>query len=208
MISKIKGKLVDRTDSKVLVETGGLTYQILIPKTVSLRLDDYIKNGEAEFIIYHFFQTEEHKFYPILVGFLTELEREFFEKIIKVAGIGPRAALNALNRPISEIAQAIEEADIQYLKNLPGIGLQRAKNIIAFLQGKVGRFILIKDKVEESPPSKDKIQKELFEEAEKVLLQLQYKKKEAKEMITKAFKANPDIQNLEELLNQIYRQRN
>ncbi|HEC69494.1 MAG TPA: hypothetical protein ENI31_04355 [Candidatus Omnitrophica bacterium] len=208
MISKIKGKLVDRTDSKVLVETGGLTYQILIPKTVSLRLDDYIKNGEAEFIIYHFFQTEEHKFYPILVGFLTELEREFFEKIIKVAGIGPRAALKALNRPISEIAQAIEEADIQYLKNLPGIGLQRAKNIIAFLQGKVGRFILIKDKVEESPPSKDKIQKELFEEAEKVLLQLQYKKKEAKEMITKAFKANPDIQNLEELLNQIYRQRN
>jgi len=207
MISKIKGKLVSKTDSKVLVETGGFTYQILVPKTVSLRLDDYIKNGEIEFIIYHFFQNEEHKFYPILVGFLTELEREFFEKIIKVAGIGPRAALKALNRPISEIARAIEEADINYLKNLPGIGLQRAKNIIAFLQGKVGRFILIKDKVEEASPSREKIQKELFEEAEKILLQLQYKKKEAKEMITRAFKANPDIQNLEELLNQIYRQR-
>ncbi|MCD6583380.1 MAG: hypothetical protein J7K71_01700 [Candidatus Omnitrophica bacterium] len=207
MISKIKGKLAGRTDSEVLIETGGFTYQILVPKTVSLRLDDYIKNGEVEFIIYHFFQNEEHKFYPILVGFLTELEREFFEKIIKVAGIGPRAALKALNRPISEIAQAIEGADINYLKNLPGIGLQRAKNIIAFLQGKVGRFILIKDKVEEASPSREKIQKELFEEAEKILLQLQYKKKEAKEMITRAFKANPDIQNLEELLNQIYRQR-
>ena len=207
MISKIKGKLVGKQDLRVFIETGGFTYQVFIPKTVSLRLNEYIRNGEIEFIIYHYFQTDEHKFYPILIGFLSELEREFFEKIIKVAGIGPRAALKALDRPISEIAQAIEEADISYLKNLPGIGLQRAKNIIAFLQGKVGRFILIKDKIKEEKPDLNKIHKEIFEEAEKVLLQLQYKKKEAKQMIEKAFKSNPHIQNLEELLNQIYRQK-
>lgn len=207
MIYKLKGRLVGKQNLKVLVEREGITYQILVPKTVFLRLDGYVKDGEVELIIYYYLQSEEHKFYPVFIGFLSELEREFFEEIIKVSGIGPRAALKALDRPISEIAQAIEEGNFTYLKNLPGIGLQKAKNIIAYLQGKMGRFILIKDKIAEEKIDLEKVRKELFEEAEKVLLQLQYKKREAEEMIEKAFKNNPEIRTLQELLNQIYKQR-
>jgi Holliday junction DNA helicase RuvA len=206
MISQLKGKFIGKKDSRVLIEAGALTYEVFCPKTVWLRLDEHITEAGVELIIYHYFHSDQHKFYPVLIGFLSELEKEFFEKIIKVAGIGPKAALRALDRPISEIAEAIDRADVPYLKNLPGIGLQRAKNIVALLQGKMGKFTLIKDKFEDKADDAESAHKQLFEEAQKVLLQLQYKKKEAKDMIDRAFKANPDIANLEDLLNQIYKQ--
>jgi len=207
MISRIKGRIVEKDNLKIFIESGDFTYEVYAPKTVCLRLDNYIKDNQIQLIVYHYFHADQHKFYPILIGFLSELEKEFFEKVIKVAGVGPKAALNALDRPISEIAEAIENADINYLKNLPGIGLQRAKNIIAFLQGKMGKFTLIRDKIEEKKPDSESRHKEIFEEAEKILLQLQYKRRESKEMISKAFKLNPEIETLEELLNQIYKQK-
>ena len=207
MISQLKGRFVGKKDSTVLIEAGPLTYEVFCPKTVRLRLDDSLDQAEIELVIYHYFQNDQSKLYPVLIGFLSELEKEFFEKIIGVAGIGPKAALKALERPISEIAEAIDRADVVYLKNLPGIGLQRAKNIVALLQGKMGKFSLIKDRVEEKDQDVKSVHKELFEEAEKVLLQLQYKKKEAKGMIDKALKVNPGVADLEDLLNQIYKQK-
>lgn len=207
MISKIKGKLVKKEECRVYLEAGDFIYEVLTPKSAYLRLDDYLKDGELQLSIYYYFYSDQHKFHPMLIGFLSELEKEFFEKIIKVSGIGPKAALQALNKPISEIALAIENGDLAYLRNLPRIGLQKAKNIIAFLQGKMGKFTLIKDKVEERREDSEQIHTELSEEAENVLVQLQYKKREAKEMIKRALKANPEIRSLEDLLNQIYRQK-
>ncbi|MFC1514859.1 Holliday junction branch migration protein RuvA [Candidatus Omnitrophota bacterium] len=207
MITQMKGRLAGTKDSSVLVEAGPFTYEVFCPKTVRLRLEEQSVEGEASLVIYHYFQNDQNKLHPVLIGFLSELEKEFFERIISVAGIGPKAALKALDRPISEIAEAIDRGDVPYLKNLPGIGLQRAKNIIAFLQGKMGKFTLIRDKFEEKESSPEAAHKELFEEAQKVLLQLQYKKREANDMIGKALEVNPEVETLEDLLNQIYKQK-
>jgi len=126
-------------------------------------------------------------------------------KFIKVSGIGPRAAVKALNQPICEIIHAIEEGDVDYLKTLPGIGMQKAKEIVAKLQGKIGKFGLIKDRaaVSSTIVQTPDWQKEALE----ILLQLQYKKKEASEMIDKALKCASNINTAEELLNEIYKQR-
>ena len=141
----------------------------------------------------------------MLIGFLNEVERDFFLDFISVSGIGPRAAVKALNKPISEIAQAIHAADAAYLKTLPGIGLQRAKEIVAKLQNKVGRFVLIQDK---GAAVKERTLSRNFEqEALTVLLQLQYKKQEAEAMIQKALERAGGIQTTEELLNEIYKQK-
>lgn len=207
MISRIKGKVVRKDESRIFIEAGEFTYEVFVPKTVCLRLDQYIQDDQLQLTIYHYLHSDQHKFCPVLIGFLSELEKEFFERIIKVAGIGPKAALRALNRPISEIAEAIDRADVNYLKNLPTIGLQRAKNIIALLQGKMGKFSLIQDRFEDKKEDLAEAHKEIFDEAEKVLLQLQYKKREAKDMIEKALKTGPEIKTLEELLNQIYKQK-
>jgi Holliday junction DNA helicase RuvA len=140
----------------------------------------------------------------MLIGFLNEIEKEFFEIFITVSGIGPRAALKALSEPISLIARAIDEADTNFLKSLPGIGQQRAKEIIAKLQNKVGKFGLIQDgKIKEQVGTT----KDIEEEVLAVLMQLEYKKQEASIMIKKALQRCPDIETAEDLLNEVYKQR-
>ena len=157
------------------------------------------------FIHYHYLHVEPSRSKPILIGFLNEIEREFFEQFITVSGVGPKAAMRALSLPISVIAEAIDTADLRLLKTLPGIGEQRAREIVAKLQGKAGKFCLIQDKIASPMPSA--VKENIQEEALAVLLQLQYKRSEAEEMINRTVRANPDLSTTEEILNQVYRQK-
>jgi Holliday junction DNA helicase RuvA len=205
MISKISGKIVERGQNYLKIELNGLCYEVLIPQAVMLRIDENIDSeGKIQLITYHYLQVDPAKSRPVLIGFLNDVEKDFFETFITVSGIGPRAALKALNKPISQIARAIDEADIAFLKSLPGIGEQRAKEIIAKLQNKIGRFGLIQDSRVKQRIDKSK---DIAEEALAVLLQLEYKKAEAVDMIKKALESSPDIQETEELLNQVYKQK-
>ena len=206
MITAIKGKIAGRLEHTLVVNTGGLSYEIYVPLSVLQRVaENQDSNGEIHLITYHYYQMTPSSAVPVLVGFLNELERDFFLEFIKVSGIGPRAAVKALNKSIGEIAQAIARADTAYLKTLPGIGMQRAKEIVAKLQGKMGRFTLMRDKVMDVPmaagPGDIKV------EALMILGQLQYKKAEAEAMIEKALGRNRGITTPEELLNEIYKQR-
>lgn len=205
MIVRISGKIIERGANYVVIDMGGICYQVLIPTAVIQRLGEMV-TGDANIslITYHYFQVEPSRSIPVLIGFLNEIEKEFFEAFITVSGIGPRAAVRALNKPISLIAKAIDEANIDFLKSLPGIGQQRAKEIVAKLQNKVGKFGLIQDN---QAAEKDIIYKDIEEEALAVLMQLEYKKSEASLMIKKALERSSNIQNTEELLNEVYKQR-
>lgn len=205
MISRILGKIIEKGTNYLIVDIGGICYEVLIPPTVMQRLEGNIDgDGRVNLVTFHYFQVEPAKSIPVLIGFLNEIEKDFFEIFITVSGIGPRAALKALNKPISQIARAIDEADITFLKSLPGIGEQRAKEIIAKLQNKVGKFGLIQD----SKIREQEIQtKDIIDETLAVLLQLGYKKSEALSMIKKALEVSSNIQTTEELLNVVYKQR-
>jgi len=209
MIAKLTGILQKRERDRLLIQIGGFTYSILVPHTVYSRVEEYVQDGLVELFIYDYIEVQQNRSFHMMIGFLSELEREFFEEIIRVSGIGPKAAVKALNRPLSEIAHAIDNGDASYLKQLPGIGLQRARNIIAVLQGKMTRFLLLRDEAAAAPAAEppEKADSELVQEAEAVLLQLQYRKNEARDMIKKALAANPDATSLEELLSEIYRQK-
>ena len=205
MIARICGKITEKGTNYLIIDVSGISYEVFLPAAVMQRLDEGINSdGMVSLITYHYFQIEPSRGTPVLIGFLNEVEKEFFEVFITVSGIGPRAALKALNKPISLIAQAIDEADINFLKSLPGIGQQRAREIIAKLQNKVGKFGLIQDdKIKEQKAQISDIQ----EEALAVLIQLEYKKSEAHLMIRKALERRADIQTTEELLNEVYKQR-
>ncbi|MCK5581444.1 MAG: Holliday junction DNA helicase RuvA [Candidatus Omnitrophica bacterium] len=208
MIAKISGKIVEKTDYSLVIDVQGVCYEVLVPLAILSRIDDHVdEKGCIQLITYHYIQISPSSGSPVLVGFLNEIERDFFLQFIKVSGIGPRAAVKALNKPISEISYAIDHGDHKYLKTLPGIGLQKAKEVVAKLQGKVGKYGLIQDGgvSGEKPVALDVPAWQ--DEALDVLLQLQYKKKEAMDMIQKALKRTQDIQTTEELLNEIYKQR-
>ena len=93
-------------------------------------------------IHYHATQNQPR---PVLIGFTSELDKEFFEKLITVKDVGPLVAARSLAAPVGEIAAAIARQDEDYLRRLPGIGPQKAKNIVAQLQAKVAKFALARD---------------------------------------------------------------
>ncbi len=206
MLCRISGKLVEKKEDSIVLDVNGLCYEVFIPGAVMQCLENNMQSDNTiSLITYHYFQLEPSKGFQCLIGFLNEIEKEFFEKFITVSGIGPKAAVRALKMPISIIARAIDMADIPFLKSLPGIGEQRAREIVAKLQGKVGKFGLIQDTRTGHGAFAGKYGIE--EEAMGVLLQLQYKKFEAKNMVDEALKRNPEIKTAEDLLNEVYKQK-
>ncbi|MDD5044640.1 MAG: helix-hairpin-helix domain-containing protein [Candidatus Omnitrophica bacterium] len=207
MIARILGKLREKTDSGVVLDVNGLSYEVLMPSIILSRIEESSNpDGVLELVTYHYLSCDPSKNIPVLIGFLNEIEKDFFQQFITVSGIGPRAALKALNQPISLIAQAIDEGNTKFLQSLPGIGQQKAKLIVAKLQGKVGKFGLIQDE-RKAGSVKETGHQDIEDEALSVLLQLQYKKPEAVSMIKKALERAPDVGTTQELLNEVYRQR-
>ncbi|MDP3723490.1 MAG: Holliday junction branch migration protein RuvA [Candidatus Omnitrophota bacterium] len=206
MITRLRGILREQTETHVLLEVNGVSYEVLVPPSILRLLSERLgAQGELELVTFHYHHLEVGRGIPMLIGFLNEIEREFFARFISVSGVGPRAALKALTLPIPTIAQAIDEGDLSLLRSLPGIGEQRAKEIVAKLQGKVGKYALIQTKAM-LPPAPDVQQAALEEEAVAILLQLEYKKPEAKQMVRAALERNPKVTTAEGLLNEVYRQ--
>ena len=205
MIARISGKVIKQNQNSLFIDVSGICYEVLVPAAIMQKIDKELdKDIPITLVTYHYHNIEPARSVPILIGFINEIEKDFFLQFISVSGIGPRAAVKALANPLSEIARAIDQGDISFLKSLPGIGQQRAKEIVAKLQGKVGKFGLIQDgALARVPESGSGIE----EEALDVLVQLQYKRPEAKEMVRLARERAPDITSAEGLLNEVYKQK-
>lgn len=213
MISQITGTVEELSGNALTVSVAGLTYEVFVPTAVLRGMNGALETGKAiSLVTYHYHQVDQSKSTPILIGFAHRIERDFFERFITVSGVGPKAAIRALSEPIPRIAEAIDGADLKFLKSLPGIGEQRAKEVIAKLQGKMGRFSLMQagsGGLDAKSPARSAAAPEttLEQEAVSVLLQLQYKKDEAKSMVQGAFSRKPEMKDVEEVLNEVYRQR-
>lgn len=202
MISRLRGNLLKLEDNRLILEISGICYEVYIPITVANRLK-LEEDKLVELVIFHYINIDGNRGIPIIIGFIDDMERDFFEKFISVSGVGPKAALKAFDQPVSLIARAIEDSDMDFLTSLSGIGKQKAKQIIASLQGKVGRFALLKSDSCDTIP----VKKELVEEAKAILKRLQYSDKEAEDMIKRALAVKKEVDNVEDLLNEIYCQR-
>lgn len=205
MISQISGRIRQKRANSVLIDVNGISYEVLLPGIIMRKIESSVDiDGNITLVTYHYLQSDPSRSIPVLIGFENDIEKEFFEKFITVSGVGPKAACRALEIPFSTIADAIDRGDMSVLKSLPGIGEQRAREIIAKLQGKIGKYGLIQDETAvKASAAEEDVKKEAFQ----VLIQLQYNKSEAKTMIEKAVERNPDISTCEELLNEVYRQR-
>jgi Holliday junction DNA helicase RuvA len=202
MIRRLAGKIVERRPHGLIVAVNGIGYEVLVPAAV-LRAIEETSDGSVELVTYYYMQLDPVKAVPVLVGFRNELERDFFEQFIQVASIGPRSAVKALALPISQIAEAIEAGNVATLKTLPGIGAQKAKEIVAKLQGKAGRFCLIRDGEARAEPVAEDIQAEALD----ILIGVGHNRAEAREMIRRAAERSPAPETVEDLLNLAYRLR-
>ena len=214
MIASLRGKLRKKLEDRVVVESAGVGYEVILPP-VALRAisqavaDDGEEASELRLVIYYHASRDQPR--PVLIGFLSELDKEFFEKLITVKDIGPLVAARSLTAPVPDVAAAIARQDEKYLRRLPGIGPQKARNIMAQLQGKVAKFALMKEPgapepepVPEAPPEEESVRNLVWEVLVK---QLGHRPSEAAQLITDALRRRPGIQTPEELFDEIYRGR-
>ena len=202
MFSRISGTLIERDGERVVLEASGLGYEIVLPPCVAEKVTAAPGHLVA-LEIYGALSIDGNSARATYYGFTNAIERAFFEALISVASIGPKTAARAFSEPMSAIASAIDRGDHAYLRKLPGIGQQKARDIVAKLQGKVARFLLIQD----AQPSEPASMPDFADEALAVLLQLEYKRPEAEAMIRETLESDPQIADAEMLLAQIYRRK-
>jgi Holliday junction DNA helicase RuvA len=204
MIRYIEGRLLKKEEDRVVVLANGVGYEILLPAIVRKTFTGKRAGEDGEVVkLYIYYHQTERQPKPLLIGFNFEPEKEFFEKFITVEDIGPPSAVKALVLPIPKIAKAIEERDSKTLESLKGIGKRTADKIIATLQGKVGKFALMRE---------DQIPVDVVEvldfkrQVEEVLVKdLGHKLSEAQRLVKEAILRNPNITTPEELFEEVYR---
>jgi holliday junction DNA helicase RuvA len=200
VFARISGALIERSGDTAIVETGGLGYEIVLPPCIAQKVPS--KAGERVILeIYAVVNLEGNSGRFTYYGFTNAIERDFFEALLTVASIGPRSAARAFSLPMSTIAAAIDRGDYNLLKSLPGIGQQKARDIVAKLQGKVAKFLLIQDAPAPAPASIP----DFADEALAVLVQLGYKRAEGEAMIRQTLEREPQLDQAEQLLAEIYR---
>lgn len=200
MIGYVEGKLLKKEEDRILVLANQVGYEVMVPAVVMDRLHDKSVGDEVALFIYY--QQSERQPKPVLIGFNSDLERDFFQSFITAEDIGPLKAVKALTIPVSEIAVAIETRDIHKLKSLKGVGARTAQKIIATLNGKMAKFIDY-----HSPEEKDSMPTEdfVYPVLDVLITQLGHKAADAKKMIKEALQRKKSICTPEELFDEVYR---
>lgn len=133
MIGRITGALLAKNPPQVLIDTGGLGYEVDVPMSTFYDLPAL---GERVVLLTHLVVREDAQ---LLYGFLTDSERSAFRELIKISGIGPRMALAVLSGlSVSDLTQAVAMQEPGRLVKVPGIGKKTADRLLLELKGKLG----------------------------------------------------------------------
>lgn len=200
MITRITGKLVEVQDGIAVLEAGAFHYEVFVPEFVRRQLQSLTdSDATLQTIEYLEGDPQRGRLTPRIIGFQSLAEREFFELICSVDGVGVKKALRAMVRPVKEVATAIEEQDVKQLTTLPGIGPAVAERIIAKLRRKMTKFALMVAK--DAPAGTE--EHSILEEAYEALVSLGHTGTDAREKID-AVTEGKKFKSVEELLRAIY----
>jgi holliday junction DNA helicase RuvA len=133
MIGKLTGTLAAKNPPEVLVDCGGVGYEVLVPMSTFYNLPAL---GDKVALLTHLIVREDAH---LLYGFATQDERAGFKQLVKISGVGPRTALSILSgMSVADIAQAVAKQDAARLTKIPGIGKKTAERLLLELKGKLG----------------------------------------------------------------------
>ncbi len=184
MIAQIRGLLVQKDPGSVIVEAGGIGYQLFVSLTTFYELPDV-----RQTVILH---THTHVREDLLqlFGFSTLLEKDLFQILIGVSGIGPKLAMNILSGITPrELLHSLDRRDVDRLLSVPGIGRKTAERMLLDLQEKArkigSRWAL--------PPQEKPTLEGVAEDVLSALLNLGYKRSQAEKAVESVFQQNPDL---------------
>lgn len=194
MYNYISGTLIEKSPAGVIVDVGGVGYELHVPISTFSRLPAL---GARTKLLTRFIVREDAQ---ILYGFISEEEKRLFDLLISVSGIGPKTALTALSgvEP-SVLKQAVVRGDVEVLKSVPGIGRKTAERVIVELREKIAAEGISPGAGSNHPGGPSATQGPL-DDAVEALVALGYKKPGAKQAVEKAVKSAGGTLTIEELV--------
>ena len=189
MIGHIRGTLLARQAPEILVEVGGIGYEVQVPMTTLYQLPEI---GETVTLLTHFVVREDAQ---QLFGFADAADRRLFRDLIKVSGVGPRLALTLLSgMDAADFARCLQRDDVAALVALPGVGRKTAERLLVEMRDKAGDWLDgLSPGADDMQPLQDTaaVQPDQRAEAEQALVALGFKLTEAAKLIASA-DAPPD----------------
>ena len=146
MIGRLTGVLAAKHPPQVLIDVGGVGYEVDVP--MSTFYDLPVSGQRVVLLVHQVIREDAH----LLYGFLTAAEREAFRQLIRISGVGPRTALAVLSgMSVDDLAQTVTLQEPARLTRVPGIGKKTAERLLLELKGKLGPEIAGRD----APPIDD-----------------------------------------------------
>ena len=184
MIAFLRGRVLNKQPTRVIVDVGGVGYEVHVPLSTFYEVGD--EGAEISLRIYTHVREETLQ----LFGFLTDLERQVFERLIGISGIGPKLAIAVLSGMDSrEVIAAIQRADVARLTGIPGIGKKTAERIVLELKDRLAQ-LEVPAAVGSVPDvsTDDRLRSDLLS----ALQNLGYHRPQAERAIDAALTASPD----------------
>jgi len=179
MIGRIRGVLVYKQPPDILVEVGGVGYELQVPMTTLFQLPEL---GSEVALVTHFVVREDAQ---LLYGFIDERDRSLFRQLIKISGVGPKLGLTILSgMDSSSFARCVQRDDISSLMALPGVGKKTAERLLVEMRDKLKDWLVQTDATGQAgggvtlAPVTD-----IVADAEGALIALGYKPQEASRVV-------------------------
>jgi Holliday junction DNA helicase RuvA len=177
LIAHLSGRILRKAPTEAVVDVGGVGYRVHIPVSTFYRLGE--EGSEVSLLVH----THVREDALALFGFLTASEQTLFERLISVAGVGPRLALNILSGiEAPELVAALRASDVARLTRIPGVGRKTADRLVVELKERVADLAA---PAAEAPPAGPGPAKEDLVSA---LLHLGYSRPEAERGVDKALR--------------------
>jgi Holliday junction DNA helicase RuvA len=195
VIARLKGTLIEKSPNRLLVDVGGVGYDVLVP------LSTFYTLGEAGSGVTLRVHTHVREDIIALYGFGTAAEQDLFERLIGVSGIGPKLALAVLSGiDTGELVRAIRTQDVARLTRIPGVGKKTAERIGVELKDRLPLALQPAAPAEAAGGSGDERRDDLLS----ALTNLGYQRQTAEKAIDATLKRSPDA-SFEDLLRDVLR---
>ncbi len=136
MIAHLRGKLLSKRPNRVVIEAGGVGYEVFIPVSTFYDLGEVAT--EVSLQVYSYVRQESFSLY----GFRTEQEKNLFEKLLSVSGVGPKLAITILSGlEIGELIPALRNGEVATLVHVPGVGRKTAERLVLELKDKLADVV-------------------------------------------------------------------
>ena len=192
MIAYVRGTLAEKGPDRVVIEAGGVGYELLIPVSTFDRLPR--EGGEAKLLAWHCVREDDE----MLFGFATKEEREMFLKLTLVSGVGPKIALAILSgSSIGELSLAIASGNAKRISSIKGVGKKTAEKICVELKDKVSALAAL---TATSRRGGEDSKAPVIRDAILALTALGFSEEVANKMVSKVLASDPAVKDAETLI--------